>query len=345
MNQTSASQQELARRLFERSSVQAQEFEQAVQHLEGLLQAFEVNVKDSEHIAMLAQENSVNLEKNSDRFSQLSHLFEAMSDFQDKLQKLSNLVGAIEKSTARLDNLALRSEKLSYNAEIESARAAEDSGRFSVVAEEIRNIASFNREVSREILDLVATTRMQVDTYAVEIKHSIGDGNDIINGVTRAFKSISDQTVRMADASTGIQSRSQDQIAKARTISETVKTQVEDYSGLVSGIIEDLTGTRITHLTVQDVRKRASEFVIIDVRTREEYVDELGHLENSQNIPINEDLESGIKDLDKAAPTLFVCRSGGRSTRAARIAQSLGFMNVFNMSGGMLAWNEMTKGE
>jgi rhodanese-related sulfurtransferase len=35
-----------------------------------------------------------------------------------------------------------------------------------------------------------------------------------------------------------------------------------------------------------------------------------------------------------------VCRSGGRSARAAALLASVGFRRPMNMVGGMLAWNE-----
>jgi len=44
--------------------------------------------------------------------------------------------------------------------------------------------------------------------------------------------------------------------------------------------------------------------------------------------------------LNKDAQYLFVCRSGGRSSKAARIAQTIGFPHIFNLDGGMLAWDK-----
>ena len=37
---------------------------------------------------------------------------------------------------------------------------------------------------------------------------------------------------------------------------------------------------------------------------------------------------------------LFICRSGGRSGRAATALAAMGFTRVMNMVGGMIAWNE-----
>ncbi len=37
---------------------------------------------------------------------------------------------------------------------------------------------------------------------------------------------------------------------------------------------------------------------------------------------------------------VFICRSGGRSGRAAAFARQLGLTNARNLTGGMLAWKE-----
>ncbi|MDE3123907.1 MAG: rhodanese-like domain-containing protein [Bacteroidota bacterium] len=44
-----------------------------------------------------------------------------------------------------------------------------------------------------------------------------------------------------------------------------------------------------------------------------------------------------IEDL-KATPVIVYCRSGNRSMQAAMILEQLGFEDVTNLAGGMLAW-------
>ena len=51
-----------------------------------------------------------------------------------------------------------------------------------------------------------------------------------------------------------------------------------------------------------------------------------------------EDLES-LKDEE----VICYCRSGQRSRMAAMVLEQLGFVNVKNLTGGMLAWREHIK--
>jgi rhodanese-related sulfurtransferase len=52
-------------------------------------------------------------------------------------------------------------------------------------------------------------------------------------------------------------------------------------------------------------------------------------------------LPGEIDSLPKDEPIVFICRSGARSARATAFVQEHGFMDVYNMKGGMLRWNEL----
>jgi rhodanese-related sulfurtransferase len=46
-----------------------------------------------------------------------------------------------------------------------------------------------------------------------------------------------------------------------------------------------------------------------------------------------------LADLDPRAPTVVICRSGGRSMQVAGFLSARGFAPVFNLAGGILAWS------
>src|SRR5690606_19330605 len=77
--------------------------------------------------------------------------------------------------------------------------------------------------------------------------------------------------------------------------------------------------------------------VILDVRTPEEFAE--GHLADALNINWNDSsFEEHVALLDKSTPVYVYCRSGGRSHGAALRLRELGFGQVFDMQGGMMAW-------
>ncbi|HDX9589342.1 rhodanese-like domain-containing protein [Bacillus sp. WLY-B-L8] len=73
---------------------------------------------------------------------------------------------------------------------------------------------------------------------------------------------------------------------------------------------------------------------IIDVREVEEIAE--GKIPEALHIPLRL-IEFRMHELDKQKEYVIVCRSGGRSSRAAQFLESYGFQ-VINMNGGMLAW-------
>ena len=78
---------------------------------------------------------------------------------------------------------------------------------------------------------------------------------------------------------------------------------------------------------------------IIDVREAEEV--QAGKIPNAMHIPLGL-VEFKMQDLDKSKEYIMVCRSGGRSSKAAMLLEDHGF-KVVNMTGGMLDWDGPTE--
>ncbi len=79
--------------------------------------------------------------------------------------------------------------------------------------------------------------------------------------------------------------------------------------------------------------------IVLDVRTPEEFAE--GHLEGATMIDFyRDDFADQLAGLDPDAPYLLYCRSGNRSGQAATIMDGLGFSNVANIDGGIVAWTQ-----
>ncbi len=74
--------------------------------------------------------------------------------------------------------------------------------------------------------------------------------------------------------------------------------------------------------------------VLLDVRERQEW--QAGHAPAARHIPLAE-LPIRSRELPAGRPVVTVCRSGGRSARAAAMLAAEGH-EVFNLAGGMAAW-------
>jgi adenylyltransferase/sulfurtransferase len=96
-------------------------------------------------------------------------------------------------------------------------------------------------------------------------------------------------------------------------------------------------------LTAAEVKKRLAKgdsLVILDVRTKEEYESETGHLPGAVLIPVQE-LENRYHELDslKSREIVAYCRTGRRSERASKLLGEKGF-KAYNLLGGILEWNK-----
>lgn len=82
-----------------------------------------------------------------------------------------------------------------------------------------------------------------------------------------------------------------------------------------------------------------ADLVVLDVRTAEEFAD--GHIEGAVMLDFYDpDFAAQIADLDPDVPYLLYCRSGNRSGQTAEIMEQLGFADVADVDGGILAWTD-----
>ena len=78
--------------------------------------------------------------------------------------------------------------------------------------------------------------------------------------------------------------------------------------------------------------------IIIDVRTAAEF--NSGHIKDATNIDFYAiDFTDKLKIVRKDIPIYVYCRSGGRSSSAAKEMEKLGFSEVYNLLGGIGSWN------
>lgn len=101
----------------------------------------------------------------------------------------------------------------------------------------------------------------------------------------------------------------------------------------------------LNSITVEEVKKiidaDSEEYLLLDVRTLEEYYGDLGHLPDAKLIPYNE-IANRIDELSeqKDKKIIAYCRSGRRSAIATKILKENGF-EVYNMIGGMKKLKEV----
>jgi rhodanese-related sulfurtransferase len=85
------------------------------------------------------------------------------------------------------------------------------------------------------------------------------------------------------------------------------------------------------------VESPPADLVVLDIRTPEEFA--AGHLADAINIDYYaDDFEDQLEQLDLEVPYVMYCNSGNRSSNALPVMDTLGFVEVYELEGGIQAW-------
>jgi rhodanese-related sulfurtransferase len=120
-------------------------------------------------------------------------------------------------------------------------------------------------------------------------------------------------------------------LASACIQTETNTTKSETQIQIIKNITPEE-----AYILIQE-NKDNSNFVILDVRTPEEFLGE--YIENAVNLNYYSDtFRNDLDKLDKNKTYFIYCRSGRRSENALNIMKELDFREVYNMLGGIIKW-------
>jgi adenylyltransferase/sulfurtransferase len=115
-------------------------------------------------------------------------------------------------------------------------------------------------------------------------------------------------------------------------------TQPIDYEGFCDIPKTPAAAPDIPAMTVhklKELRDARDNHFLLDVREPHEQA--ICRIDGATLIPLGE-LENRTGELPKNKRILVHCKSGGRSARAVSRLRELGFNDVWNVSGGIIAW-------
>ncbi len=90
-------------------------------------------------------------------------------------------------------------------------------------------------------------------------------------------------------------------------------------------------------LAMIEKNKNNPEFMILDVRTPQEYAME--HISGAMNLDYySQSFQTDLNRLNKGNTYLIYCRTGRRSGHTLNMMRELGFSGVYDIAGGIKAW-------
>ncbi len=96
-------------------------------------------------------------------------------------------------------------------------------------------------------------------------------------------------------------------------------------------MVKDVDSTLAESMVTED----ESLYILVDVRTKGEF--DSNHSPHSIHIPVDE-IPHRYQELGQNDYIIFVCQMGGRSAAAAEFMTSIGGHEIYNVKGGMTAW-------
>lgn len=152
---------------------------------------------NSSTIGDKAKNSNIELESLMESINSLNSNFE---NFISSLNMVTNDIKEVNEMTALINNISEQTNLLSLNAAIEAARAGESGKGFSVVANEIRNLADLSKDSAQKIYSIVAKVIKNTDEIVINTNNIHGDIKNqtrVVNNTITVFKDISDSVEEM----------------------------------------------------------------------------------------------------------------------------------------------------
>ncbi len=102
-----------------------------------------------------------------------------------------------------------------------------------------------------------------------------------------------------------------------------------------SAVIETITAKQLS----EDVAFQKMN--LIDVRTEAEF--NAGAIPNAKHLDFykKDVFQHSLEKLNKKEPVIVYCKSGGRSSKTAKLLEKLGFEKVYDLSTGYQSWKDL----
>ncbi|OCL27576.1 hypothetical protein U472_03205 [Orenia metallireducens] len=113
---------------------------------------------------------------------QLNNLIKSVNNTNQIILNLKNKTDEVGNIINIINNIAKNTNLLALNASIEAARSSEGGHGFSVVAEEIRNLASETTKATEEITKLINETQLGSDKamHSISLSKDLTEGSQVI---------------------------------------------------------------------------------------------------------------------------------------------------------------------
>ncbi len=104
----------------------------------------------------------------------ITQMMTRVEEGNQQIESIVKIIGKISSKTTIINDIVFQTKLLSFNASVEAARAGDHGKGFAVVAEEVGNLAQMSGNASKEISELLRTSRESVEHIVKDSKKQMG---------------------------------------------------------------------------------------------------------------------------------------------------------------------------
>lgn len=214
---------------------------------------------------LLSDTKSINTDKfdlildmSQNGFSDMQDLQNAMNNISESIDTLKDIVVNVNNSTlevndvlSSIDNIAKQTTLLSLNANIEAARAGEHGKGFSVVAEEIGNLAHITTTFVKTISNITTNVDISVKEMMDKTKENVDNIKDHSHLISMSCDAFEDINFYINEENAFIN----EMIDKITTINDSATSLSNMISNNSIDIGEILTTSSLLNSNLEDIAK------------------------------------------------------------------------------------------
>ncbi len=180
--------------LSQGASEQAASLQEITSSMLQIGQQTQINAENAKNANQLASDTKQTAENGNQK---MKHMITAMNDINDSGRAIAKIIKTI-------DDIAFQTNLLALNASIEAARAGKHGKGFSVVAQEVRNLASKSANAASDTAEMIDGVIKKLDTGTLLFRETANALEDILTYISKVAVLVNEISVASNEQAQGI---------------------------------------------------------------------------------------------------------------------------------------------